>query len=101
MSTFVFSSQHKDAEYRSLVLRMKNFDDASMGAAGAGALCGRARRGLEAAPGRGGRPRGRWSFRRLGFGARGCAGAARRPASFFLCVPYCWDPSHHVMSDSS
>ena len=60
------------------------------GAAGAGALCGRARRGLEATPGRGGRPRGRWSFGRLGFGARGCAGAARRPASFFLCVPCCW-----------
>ena len=41
-----------------------------MGAAGAGALCGRAWRGLEAAPGRCGRQRGRWPFRRLGFGAR-------------------------------
>ena len=66
-----------------------NLRNASMGAAGTGALCGRARRGLEATPGRGGRPRGRWSFGRLGFGARGCAGAARRPASFFparVCV---------------
>ena len=33
--------------------------NASMGTAGTKALCGRARRGLEAAPGRGGRQRGR------------------------------------------
>ena len=32
---------------------------ASMGTAGTKALCGHARRGLEATPGRGGRPRGR------------------------------------------
>ena len=46
----------------------------SMGAAGAGALCGRARRGPEATPGRGGRPRGCRSFGRLGIGARSCGG---------------------------
>jgi hypothetical protein len=46
----------------------------SMGAAGAGALCGRARRGPEARPGRGGRPLGCRSFGRLGIGARSCGG---------------------------
>ena len=45
-----------------------------MGAAGAGALCGRARRGPEATPGRGGRPRGCRSFGRLGIRARSCGG---------------------------
>ncbi len=37
----------------------KKMQNASMGTAGTKALCGRARRGLEAAPGRGGRPLGR------------------------------------------
>jgi len=58
-------------------------ENASMGTAGTKELCGRAQRGLEAAPGRGGRQQGRSSFRRLGFGAHGRAGVARRPASFF------------------
>jgi len=48
---------------------------------GSVALWGRARRGLGAAPGGGGLLRGRWSFHRLGLGARGSAGVARRSAS--------------------
>jgi hypothetical protein len=48
---------------------------------GSAALRGRARRGLGAAPSRGDQLRGRSSSYRLGFGARGHAGVARRPAS--------------------
>ena len=47
-----------------------------MGKFGSAALWGRARRGLGAVRGRGSRLRGRWSFRRLGFGARGRAAVA-------------------------
>jgi len=45
------------------------------GASGSAARWGRARRGLEAARGGGGRLRGRRSFRRLGFAARDRAGS--------------------------
>jgi hypothetical protein len=57
-----------------------------MGKFGSAALWGRARRGLGAVRGRGSRLRGRWSFRRLGFGARGRAAVA--PITVLALAPH-------------
>ncbi len=71
---------------RAIMAFQDRWADGGMGKFGSAALGGRARRGLGAVRGRGSRLRGRWSFRRLGFGARGRATVA--PITVLALAPH-------------